>query len=63
MSLKNYSVMPAPVLGVRIRIVVLRIQLLASTGSRLCGSSAQPYYTYTQLFNELILINVHKCQQ
>jgi hypothetical protein len=30
MSLKNYSVMPAPVLGVQIRIVAMRILLLAS---------------------------------
>jgi hypothetical protein len=29
MSQKNYSVMPAPVLGVRIRIVAMRILLLA----------------------------------
>jgi hypothetical protein len=40
MSLKNYSVMPAPVLGVRIRIVAMRILLLASYINWRSGSSA-----------------------
>jgi hypothetical protein len=50
MSLKNYSVMPAPVLGVRIRIVAMGILLLASYINCRSGSSAYSSGSIRELY-------------